>query len=100
MVLFLSFSQKNSLCEFFCEKDRESSALPEPALSVVEWGAIPRQTRDRLIQVSSGRFAGFAYFAVGVQTGRFTRWKPDSPAAAWYLIFLFHEMLARRANIS
>jgi len=29
MVLFLSFSQKNSQSEFFCEKDRESSALPE-----------------------------------------------------------------------
>jgi hypothetical protein len=42
MVLDLSFSQKNSQREFFCEKDRECSALPEPALSVVEWGDIPR----------------------------------------------------------
>jgi hypothetical protein len=39
----------------------ESSALPEPALSVVEWGAIPRQTRDRLLHASSGRFALFAH---------------------------------------
>jgi hypothetical protein len=22
-----------------------------------------------------------------MQTGRFTRWKPDSPAAAWYFFF-------------
>jgi len=23
-------------------------------------------------------------YAVAMQTGRFTRWKPDSPAAAWF----------------
>jgi hypothetical protein len=28
MVLLFSFSQKNSLCEFFCEKDLVTSALP------------------------------------------------------------------------
>jgi hypothetical protein len=66
MVRCLSFSQKNSRCEFFCEKDRESSALPEPALSVVEWGDISRQTRDRLLHVSIGRFAVFAHFVLFV----------------------------------
>jgi hypothetical protein len=66
MVLFLSFSQKNSLCEFFCEKDRESSTLPEPALSVVEWGDIPCHMRDRRISLSSGRFAGFVHVVVFV----------------------------------
>jgi hypothetical protein len=44
----------------------ESSALPEPALSVVEWGDILRQTRDRRIHVSIGRFAVFAHFAAFV----------------------------------
>jgi hypothetical protein len=29
MVLLFSFSQKNLQRKFFCEKDRESSALPE-----------------------------------------------------------------------
>jgi hypothetical protein len=47
--------------QHFCEKEMESSALPEPALSVVEWGDIPRQTRNRRIPVSIGRFAGFAH---------------------------------------
>ncbi len=28
-------------------------------------------------------------YAVGVWTGRLPRWKPDSPAAAWYCFFLF-----------
>jgi hypothetical protein len=58
MVLFLSFSQKNSLCEFFCEKDRESSALPE-AIS-------PVKTRDRLLHASVGRFAGFVHVVLFV----------------------------------
>jgi hypothetical protein len=49
-----------------CAKDRESSALPEPALSVVEWGDIPRKTRNRLLHVSSGRFAVFAHVVVFV----------------------------------
>jgi hypothetical protein len=61
-----SFAQKNSQREFFCAKDRESSVLPEPALSVVEWGDIPRKTRNRLIPISSGRFAGFAHVAAFV----------------------------------
>jgi hypothetical protein len=47
-------------------RDRSFSALPEPALSVVEWGDIPRQTRDRLIHISSGRFAGFAHVVMFV----------------------------------
>jgi hypothetical protein len=42
------------------------STLPEPALSVVEWGDIPRRMRDRLIHVSTGRFALFAHVAVFV----------------------------------
>ena len=28
-------------------------------------------------------------YAVGIQTGRLTRWKPDSPAAAWYCFIFF-----------
>jgi hypothetical protein len=39
----------------------ESSALPEPALSVVEWGDSSRQTWDRLIHVSIVSFALFAH---------------------------------------
>jgi hypothetical protein len=54
------------MCKHFCEKEMEFSALPVPALSVVEWGDIPRQTRDRLLHVSSGRFAGFAHVVVFV----------------------------------
>jgi hypothetical protein len=27
------------------------------------------------------------------QTERFTRWKPDSPAAAWYFLFFFTKIL-------
>jgi hypothetical protein len=66
MVLLFSFSQKNPQREFFCEKDLVISALPEPALSVVEWGDIPRQTRDRLIHSSTGSFAGFVHVVVFV----------------------------------
>jgi hypothetical protein len=44
----------------------ESSVLPEPALSVVEWGDIPHQTQDRLIHGSIGHFAGFAPVVVFV----------------------------------
>jgi hypothetical protein len=44
----------------------ESSALPEPALSVVEWGDILDRTRDRQIHISIGRFAGFVHFVVFV----------------------------------
>jgi hypothetical protein len=43
-----------------------SSALPEPALSLVEWGDIPVKTRDRLLHASMGRFAGFAHVVVFV----------------------------------
>jgi hypothetical protein len=66
MVLVFSFAQKNSQCEFFCAKELLASALPEPALSVVEWGDNPHQTRDRLIPISSGRFALFAHVVVFV----------------------------------
>ncbi len=31
----------------------------------------------------------YTSYAVRVQTGRFTRWKPDSPAAAWYFFIFF-----------
>jgi hypothetical protein len=48
------------------EKDMGSSALPVPALSVVEWGDIPRQTRERLIHGSIGCFTCFAHFVVFV----------------------------------
>jgi hypothetical protein len=44
----------------------ESSALLEPALSVVEWGDISRQTRDRLIHGSTSRIVLFAHFVVFV----------------------------------
>jgi hypothetical protein len=44
----------------------ESSVLPKPALSIVEWGDIPRQTRERLLHGSSGRFAVFAHVVVFV----------------------------------
>jgi hypothetical protein len=47
----LIFFTKNSRCEFFCEKDLVSSALPEPALSVVEWGEISFRVRDRVTPV-------------------------------------------------
>jgi hypothetical protein len=43
-----------------------SSVRPEPALSVVEWGDIPRKTRNRLLHVSSGCFAVFAHVAAFV----------------------------------
>jgi hypothetical protein len=61
-----SVAQKNSQSEFFCATDRDSSAPPEPALSVVEWGDIPRHTRDRRLHGSIGRFAGFAHVVVFV----------------------------------
>jgi hypothetical protein len=57
---------KKTRCEFFCEQDLISSALPEPALSVVEWGDIPCHMRDRLISLSIGRFTGFVHFVVFV----------------------------------
>jgi hypothetical protein len=47
-----SFSQKNSRCEFFCEKDQVSSALPEPALSVVEWGEMLCQVSNHVSSVN------------------------------------------------
>jgi hypothetical protein len=43
-----------------------SSTLPEPALSVVEWGDIRHQTRDRLLHASMGRLAVFAHVVVFV----------------------------------
>jgi hypothetical protein len=66
MVLFFFFTKKLLSKQLFCKKELESSALPEPALSVVEWGDIPHQTRDRLLHVSSGRFAVFAHVVVFV----------------------------------
>jgi hypothetical protein len=66
MVLFYLFLQKFcTTCKIFVKK-LVSSALPEPALSVVEWGDIPRQTRDHLIHVSSGCFARFAHVVLFV----------------------------------
>jgi len=57
VVLFFSFSQKNSHCDFFVKKH----GICHPA-----GGAIPRQTRDRLMHISIGRFAVFAHFVVFV----------------------------------
>jgi len=37
-------------------------------------------------------------YVVDIQTGRFTRWKLDSPPAVWYFFFLFHEHVAQGAN--
>jgi hypothetical protein len=42
------------------------SALPEPALSVVEWGDIRRQMRERLMHGRTARFAFFAHVAAFV----------------------------------
>jgi hypothetical protein len=42
------------------------STLPEPALSVVEWGDIRHQVRDRLLHAGIGRFAVFAHVVVFV----------------------------------
>jgi hypothetical protein len=39
-------------------------------------------------------------YAVGDQTGRLPRCKPDAPAAAWYVFDLFREILALCAKIS
>jgi len=33
-----------------------------------------------------------------MQTGRFMRWKPDSPAAAWYSLFFFTKNFAQSAK--
>jgi hypothetical protein len=38
---FIFFTKNFHFVKIFCEKDQVSSALPEPALSVVEWGDIP-----------------------------------------------------------
>jgi hypothetical protein len=66
MVRFLCFcTNMLYFVQQVCEQELESSALPEPALSVVEWGVIPRQTQDRLIHVSIGRFAVFTHFKTG-----------------------------------
>jgi hypothetical protein len=66
VVRSFSFSQNFARCAKFCEKDRGSSALPEPALSVVEWGDIPHNTQDRRIHAGIGRFAVFAHFVLFV----------------------------------
>ncbi|MFP4437747.1 MAG: hypothetical protein ACLFVO_10895, partial [Chloroflexaceae bacterium] len=44
---------------------------------------------DRVTPVS------YTSYAVDVQTGHLTRWKPDAPAAAWYLFFFFTKHLHR-----
>jgi hypothetical protein len=91
----VSFACGSMVRSFSFMQKKVSSALPEPALSVVEWGDICHQIRDRLMHVSSGRFAGFAHVVVFV-----VQMPPRKPAAAWYVIYLVHEMLALRANIS
>jgi hypothetical protein len=57
-----SCSQKNSQRDFFCEQDLLASALPEPALSVVEWGDIPHQMQDHLNPWQQWPFRGFRPF--------------------------------------
>ena len=37
-------------------------------------------------------------YAVDIQPGRFTRWKPDSPAAAWYSIIFFTKIWLEEPN--
>jgi hypothetical protein len=62
---FIFFTKNFHKVKIFCEKDQVSSALPEPALSVVEWGDIPPNAVC-LIPISTGRFAFFAHFAAFV----------------------------------
>jgi len=79
-------------------------------------GETPDQTREQATYGSIGvsRFSLISYrswsksppcnpvidrtYAVDVQTGRLTRWKPASPAAAWYVFDLFGKKVALRAT--
>jgi hypothetical protein len=73
-----SFSQKNSLSEFFCEKALASSALPEAKLpdgsthlqalrgGSANWAFEHGNSRFRLLHGKMGRFAVFAHFVVFV----------------------------------
>jgi hypothetical protein len=73
MVLFYPFSQNcGSESHNFVKKIQESSALPE-AIS---------PSRETAYVVSDNRT-----YAVVHQTGRFTRYTAESPAAAWYVVF-------------
>jgi hypothetical protein len=40
----------------------------------------------------------YTSYAVWVQMGRFTRWKPDAPAAAWYF-FVFSGKFGSESQI-
>jgi len=71
---FFVFLQKIcTKCKFFARKD----GIFRPA-----GGDISFRGRDRVTRVNHRTYA------VPIQTGRLTRWKPDSPAAAWYF-FVF-----------
>jgi hypothetical protein len=88
---FLSFSRTcGSVSHMFVKKD----ARFRPAGG--ESGRLSRQMpgfgTDRVTPVIH------TTYAVAMQTGRLMRWKPDSPAAAWYSFFLFHKNVALRAT--
>jgi hypothetical protein len=38
-------------------------------------------------------------YAVDMQTGRFMRWQPASPAAAWDMVIVLHTTFAHGANV-
>jgi len=38
-------------------------------------------------------------YAVGTHIGHVPKWKPDSPAAAWYMLIFLHKTFARSANV-
>jgi hypothetical protein len=90
-TLFIFFTKHWLEEPMFCEKSMVSSARPEPALSIVECGDIPRQNPGSPAACQHGPFRGFRSFrvfrgpnahrvtpindrtyAVSVQTGRFT----------------------------
>ncbi len=48
--------------------------------------------------LSHGRYFNTRRYAVGLQTGCFTRWKADVPAATWY-VFFFRTTFAQSANV-
>jgi len=77
MVLFFLFTQMFAHCANICvNKD----GIFRPA-----GGGISCRVNDRVRRVI------YRSYAVGMQTGRFTRWKPDSPAAAWDVFSFVHK---------
>jgi hypothetical protein len=76
MVLFLFFIKILHTVQNFYEED----GIFRPA-----GGETPFRVRNRVTPVID------TTYAVDMQTGRFMRWKPDSPAAVWYFFYLFHK---------